>query len=117
MNTPIFTCAMVLIALGFYCFIAKRNLLKLIIGFNLLSSGIILLLVRLGDSPQAVPPVLKLHPLPEGVTYADPLPQALALTCIVIGAGITALALSLTIKLYGHYKTLNVSEIARRASE
>ena len=41
----------------------------------------------------------------------DPVPQALVLTAIVIGFGVTAVALALVIRLYRHHGTLNIDEI------
>jgi len=41
----------------------------------------------------------------------DPVPQALVLTAIVIGLAVLALALSLAIRLYNHYGTLNLEKI------
>jgi len=43
----------------------------------------------------------------------DPVPQALVLTAIVIGLGVTAVALALVIRLYDHHKTLNINKIRK----
>jgi multicomponent Na+:H+ antiporter subunit C len=62
------------------------NLLRMIIGTGLLSHGTHLFLLTTGGLYQGAPPILK-----EDVTnYVDPLPQALILTAIVIGFGVTA---------------------------
>ena len=45
--------------------------------------------------------------------FVDPVPQALTLTSIVIGACVDAMALSLVIKLYQQYHTTNADEIRR----
>ena len=107
-------CSAFLISLGFYCIIRKRNMLKLIIGLNIIESGIILLLIANGYVEGGSVPIIKTGE--QTRLYVDPLPQALALTGIVIGAGVTALGLSLIIRLYDQYKTLDVSEITRRLS-
>jgi multicomponent Na+:H+ antiporter subunit C len=41
----------------------------------------------------------------------DPVPQALVLTAIVIGVAVTALALTIVIRLHDHHKTLDISKI------
>lgn len=117
MTTIIIVCALYLIGLGFFCFIAKHNLFKIIIGFNLISSGIILLLIVVGHLEGGSPPVIDLYKSCEDRLFVDPLPQAMALTSIVIGAGITAISLSLLIKMHRSFQTLNITEIAGRASK
>jgi len=43
----------------------------------------------------------------------DPIPQALVLTAIVIGLGVTAVALSIVIRLYSQHETLNIDKIRK----
>lgn len=106
-----FLIAVALICIGFYCMIRKRNMLKLIIGLNIFESGLITLLLAFGYREGGRAPIVS--PGTVQGPYVDPLPQALALTGIVIGAGVTALGLSLISKLHKDTKTLDVSEIVR----
>ena len=53
---------------------------------------------------------MSLKGAPESMTYVDPLPQALVLTAIVIGVGITALMLAYALKLYEKKRTLDISK-------
>ncbi len=117
-----FITAVVVILLGLYAALVKRSLIKVVIGLSILDSGINLLLISVGyltggTAPIFSPGLLKDMPLTlenikklsEGMV--DPVPQALVLTAIVIGFGVTAVALSLVIRLYIHHQTLNIDEI------
>lgn len=84
--------------------ILSRSLLRIIIGTGLLSHGTHLLLITMGGLGGEAPPVLA-----EGVTdYADPLPQALILTAIVISFGVTAFSLVLAYRTYKEVGTDNM---------
>lgn len=81
--------------------ILSRSLLRIIIGTGLLSHGAHLLILTMGGLGGESPPVLA-----EGVTdYADPLPQALILTAIVISFGVTAFFLVLAYRAYQELNT------------
>jgi multicomponent Na+:H+ antiporter subunit C len=117
-----FITAVVVILIGLYAALVKRSLIKVVIGLSILDSGVNLLLISVGyltsgTAPIFSPGLLKDMPLTlenikkvsEGMV--DPVPQALVLTAIVIGFGVTAVALSLVIRLYRHHQTLNIDEI------
>ncbi|MCT6925005.1 MULTISPECIES: Na(+)/H(+) antiporter subunit C [Bacillales] len=81
--------------------ILSRSLLRIIIGTGLLSHGAHLLILTMGGLGGSAPPVLA-----EGVTdFADPIPQALILTAIVIAFGVTAFILVLAYRAYQELKT------------
>ncbi len=85
--------------------ILSRSLLKIILGTGLLSHGAHLLILTMGGLGGTSPPVLA-----EGVTdYADPLPQALILTAIVISFGVTAFILVLAYRTYAEHQTDNMN--------
>ena len=109
--------AMLLVALGLYCLLLKRNLIKLIIGLVVLTDGIHLFLISLGyrlGGTAAIVSGEMFSDLPGFAAHAvDPVPQALVLTSIVINICILALALSLTIYAYRHYGTLDPSKLRR----
>ncbi len=112
-----YTIAMLLVTLGLYCLLSKRNLIKLIIGLSVMTDGIHLFLISLGYRAGGTAAIVSgemLSNIPEFAQQAvDPLPQALVLTSIVINICILALALSLSIHVYRHYGTLDSSEIRR----
>ena len=109
--------AMLLIALGFYCLLFKRNLIKLIIGLSVMTDGIHLFLISMGYRADGIVPIFNSEVAPNLQYFmtkaVDPLPQALVLTSIVINICITSLALSLCIYAYRHYGTLDSSKMRR----
>lgn len=111
--------AMLLFTLGIYCLLFKRNLIKMIIGLQVMTNGLHLFLISLGYRTGGIAPILSSEILAGNMTAefaalaVDPVPQALVLTSIVINICTMALALSLAIYAYRHYGTLNPFEIRR----
>ena len=102
----------VLYAAGIYLML-RRRLAQLIIGLGLLSNGTNLLIFTAGGLTRAQPPVV-----PPGAErlmspYADPVPQALVLTAIVIGFGLLAFALVLAHSVHATIGTDDVDELGR----
>jgi len=87
--------------------ILRRNLLKVVIGFSLVSHGTNLLLLTTGKLKRGAVPILQ-----EGFQgpHADPLPQALILTAIVISFAVTAFMLAL---VYRTYQTVGTDDLDR----
>ena len=99
-----------LIFIGLYIISVKRNLIKVIIGLSILNTGINLFLITIGYVEGGTAPIFSGENT-ELPYMVDPVPQALVLTAIVIGVAILALALSLAIRLYQHYGTMNLQKI------
>ena len=102
----------VLYAAGIYLML-RRRLVQLIIGLGLLSNGTNLLIFTAGGLTRARPPVV-----PEGAValeqpYADPVPQALVLTAIVIGFGLLAFSLVLAHRVHGTVGSDDVDDVGR----
>jgi multicomponent Na+:H+ antiporter subunit C len=87
--------------------VLRRALLKVVIGFSLISHGTNLLLLTTGKLKRGAVPILV-----EGYegTYTDPLPQALILTAIVISFAVTAFMLAL---VYRTYQALGTDDLDR----
>lgn len=87
----------------------KRDLIRMVMGISLISSAVNLFIIAASLS-RGVPPI---HPRAEdvssadGVVFSDPLTQALALTAIVIGFGITTLLLALVYRTYTIHESLD----------
>jgi multicomponent Na+:H+ antiporter subunit C len=107
--------AMLMISFGLYCLLIKRNLIKMVIGLEILTFGIHLFLISMGYREGGIAPIVtSTNPASVVATMGvDPLPQALVLTSIVIDVCVTAMLLSLAIYAYKHYKTLDTSELRR----
>lgn len=96
----------VLVLIGFYGCMTKKNLIKIILCIDIVFLGLILFFIGLGYTEGGRAPILEGY-----LTYVDPLPQTLMLTTVVVEVSVTALALALAIKVYEKYKTLNVREL------
>ena len=92
---------------GFYGLIRSSNVIKSIISLNVVQTSLTLLFINLATNSGSGIPIVGMEDLPP----VDPLPQALMITAIVIGASITALSLMLTVKIFHYYGTLDWHEI------
>jgi multicomponent Na+:H+ antiporter subunit C len=101
----------VLILIGLYAIITKRNLIKIAIGFCIIEYGINLLFAFIGFKKNALAPIITNLDAPKN--FVDPIPQALVLTSIVIGLGTTAVLLAMIIRIYEKYKTFDIGEIKK----
>lgn len=99
-----------LIFIGLFIMLVKRNLIKVILGLSILETGVNLFLVSVGYISNGTAPIFSRFST-DGKNMVDPVPQALVLTAIVIGVAVLALALSLAIRLYQHYGTLDLRQI------
>ena len=102
-----------LITLGLYTIVTKHNLVKTVIGLSIADYGVNLLLISIGFNPGGTAPIFTWTELNPASFFVDPIPQALTLTSIVIGACVTALSLALVIKLEEQYGTTDTREIRR----
>ncbi len=106
--------AILLIVIGLAGALVRRNLLKMVLGFSLVDTGIHLLIATLGSNPERTAPILdKESLLGNPDLIVDPIPQALVLTAIVIGVGVTALMLAYVIRLYALRKSLDIRDFGR----
>lgn len=115
-NARIPLLGVVLFAIGFCTLLLHRNLIKKIIGLNIMDTASYLLLVSFGYIEGGLSPILAADAATEAV-YVNPLPAGLVLTGIVVSVSVTALMLALTLRLYKRYHSLNVDEIYRIAME
>lgn len=97
-----------LYASGIYLLL-RRSMVKMIIGLTLLSNGVNLIIFLLGGVDKGKPPILS-APLE---SFADPVPQALILTAIVISFGLTAFAIVLIQKVYEVLGTDDLDKIQK----
>ena len=106
--------AIALIVIGLAGLMIRRNLLKMVLGFSLIDTGIHLLIATLGSNPEKTAPIVNTEELLNNPgLMVDPVPQALVLTAIVIGVGVTALMLAYVIRLYALRGSLDVRDFGR----
>ncbi len=105
--------AVILIVMGLYTILFKKNIIKIVLGMSIVDYGINLLIVSTGFKEGGTAPVFTIREFVAGTFFVDPVPQALTLTSIVIGACVDAMALALAVKIYQQYHTTNADEIRR----
>ena len=105
--------AMLLFGIGFANLLFQKNLIKKIIGFNIMDTAIYLFLAEKGYIAGRMPPIV-VNGIQDVEAYINPIPSGLVLTGIVVSVSVSALMLSLTIRLYRRYHTLDLDEISLR---
>ena len=108
--------SVLLFGIGFATLLLHRNLIKKIIGLNVMDTAIYLFLAVKGYiAGRAVPIVV--DGIQDVSAYINPIPTGLILTGIVISVSMTALALALIVNLHKRYDTLDFNEILRLSRE
>lgn len=108
--------SMVLFAIGFTTLILHRNMIKKIMGFNVMDTAIYLFLASKGYVVGRVAPII-IDGDQSVERYVNPIPAGLVLTGIVVSVSVTALMLALTIRLYRRYGTLDIDKISMISKE
>ncbi|MBS6397443.1 MAG: cation:proton antiporter subunit C [Clostridiales bacterium] len=105
--------AVILFGVGFTTLLLHKNMIKKIIGLNIMDTSVYLFLAAMGYVDGRVAPIVV-----NGDTsverYINPIPSGLVLTGIVVSVSVTALMLALTIRLYRRYHSLDLDEILIR---
>ncbi|MCM1083135.1 MAG: cation:proton antiporter subunit C [Clostridium sp.] len=105
------TAAIIIFGIGFTTLLLNKNLIKKIIGFNLMDNAIYLFLASKGYIESRKAPIV-VDGVRDMEAYINPIPAGLVLTGIVVSVSVTAIMLALTVKLYRRYHTLDIDEIA-----
>jgi len=103
-------CALLLL-IGLYGVLVKRNLIKIIIGLSIMEYAIFLFFAVIGYREGGTAPIITKGF--EKAIFVDPLPQALVLTAIVIGLAVTALLVAIAVRIYEKHGTFDIREIKR----
>ena len=108
----------ILMMIGFYAMIGKRNLIKKLLGMNIFQTAIILFFVSTGVKKGGNIPIVDKYAGLAGTidanTIDNPLPHVLMLTAIVVGVSITGVALAVLQRIYREYGTLEENEILEK---
>lgn len=105
--------AMILFGIGFATLLFQKNLIKKIIGLNIMDTAIYLFLAEKGYISDRLAPIV-VDGVQSSEAYINPIPSGLVLTGIVVSVSVTALMLSLTVRLYKRYNTLDLDEISTK---
>ena len=102
--------AIILFGIGLTMLLFHRNLIKKLIGMNIMDTGVFLFLASMGYIEGRKAPIIT-----DGIqnveAYINPLPAGLVLTGIVVSVSVTAVMLSLSIRLYKRYHTLDLDDV------
>ena len=115
MGIAIYVLAFAVLLIGLYAVVAKKNVIKIIVGLLIFDYAVNLLLVLVGYRKDGLPPILGEHQTSTELAAkaVDPLPQAMVLTSIVIGLGLTALMAAMAIRIYERYGTFDTNRIRK----
>ena len=103
--------AILLFGIGFANLLIQKNLIKKIIGLNIMDTAVYLFLAEKGYITGRTAPIV-VDGVQEVEAYINPIPSGLVLTGIVVSVSVPALMLSLTVRLYRRYHTLDLDEIS-----
>lgn len=103
--------AMILFGIGFSNLLLQKNLIKKIIGLNIMDTATYLFLAEKGYIEGRLAPIV-VNDIRSAEAYINPVPSGLVLTGIVVSVSVSALMLSLTIRLYRRYHTLDIDKIS-----
>ncbi len=110
------TVAMILFGIGFTNLFLQKNLIKKVIGLNIMDGAVYLFLAAKGYIESRLAPIV-VNGITDPEIYINPIPSGLVLTGIVVSVSITAVSLSLITKLYKEYHTLDLDEIITRVGK
>ena len=103
----------VLMMMGFYTVIARGNLIKKLIGLNVLQVSVFMLYISMANVKGGTAPIVS-----EGAKiYSNPLPHVLILTAIVVGVSTTSLGLALVVRIKEAFGTIEEDDIRRLEEE
>ncbi len=101
-----------LLLIGLYGALSNKNILRIIVAFTIFESGLNLIIVALAYMEGRVAPIIDSTTgiVDLSKSFVDPVPQALVLTSIVIGVGVTAVMLSYALKMYKTRNSLDIKD-------
>jgi multicomponent Na+:H+ antiporter subunit C len=101
-----------LLVVGIYAVLIKGNYVKRMIGLGIFQAAVFLLFITMDKVEGGTGPIFRGAPEP-GQLFANPLPQVLILTAIVVGIAVTALGLAIAIRIREEYGSVEEAEIRR----
>ncbi|MCB2220662.1 MAG: cation:proton antiporter subunit C [Bacteroidetes bacterium] len=101
-----------LILIGLYGALTQKNILRIIVAFTIFDAGLNLVIVALSYIKGRVAPIIDQT---TGITnlsekFVDPVPQALVLTSIVIGVGVTGVMLTFALRMFKTRQSLDIND-------
>jgi multicomponent Na+:H+ antiporter subunit C len=101
-----------LLLIGMWGMLTQKNIIRMIIGFSLIDTGVHMVMVSIGYLSGGTAPII--NAAVDRATalqdVVDPVPSALVLTAIVIGLGITAVMLAFAVQIHDKKKSLSIED-------
>jgi len=117
MGRYVYVMIVILLAIGLYGVLTKRNLVKKLIGLNIFQTAIFLFFIegatKLGGTVPVIDPAIGT----EAEKYINPLPHVLMLTGLVVGISLTGVALAFLIRIYRDYGSLDDKTIMKEMNK
>jgi multicomponent Na+:H+ antiporter subunit C len=104
--------SVIIFGVGILIVLTQPNLIKKVIGLNIMTNAIFLFYIAMGNITGGEAPIV-VDPAAPAPLYINPLPSGLILTGIVVSFSTTAFALALIVKLYSFYGTLNAPDFMK----
>ncbi len=116
MDLPVSTITLstgfVLLLIGMWGMLTQKNIIRMIIGFSLIDTGVHMIMVSIGYLSGGTAPIIDaaVNRATALQDVVDPVPSALVLTAIVIGLGITAVMLAFAVQIHDKKKSLSIED-------
>ncbi len=108
-----YAASFILFLIGFSILLLNNNLIKKIIGMNIMDTSIFLLFISMGYIKGKRAPIIDAGKAVNPYDYVNPVPSALILTGIVVAVSVTAFLLALAVRLYNLYGTVDMDQIIK----
>ena len=103
-----YVAVIMLFCVGLYMLVAKSNLLKKLLGLNVMETAVFAFIVTAGMVEGGDPPIMVAG---TSAPFASPIPHAMVLTGIVVAVSVTAVALALIVQIHAHFGTIEIDEL------
>jgi multicomponent Na+:H+ antiporter subunit C len=116
LSSIVLVTGLLLILIGLWAMFVNKNIIRMIIGFSIIDTGIHMVMVALGYITGGTAPIFDdvVKVTDPNINIVDPVPSALVLTAIVIGLGVTAIMLSYAVRIYNAKHSLSIDDCAEQ---
>ena len=111
LSNYIYIISFVLFGIGFSMLVFHKNIIKKIIGMDIMDCGVYLYLTAMGYFKDTFAPTGGGLITSDTPKFTNPIPAGLVLTGIVVSVSVTAIMLALSVRLYKRYHTLDLDKI------
>ena len=112
-----YACTILLLSVGLYGIVMKKNLIKKLVGMNILQGAVILFFIQQAYKRGATIPIYDPTFGQQAEHYINPLPHGLMLTAIVVSVATTGVALALLVLIHRRHGTVNEDQLLRQLHE